>query len=79
MYSLKLLQFSLLESSPKKGYRKNGRLYSILVCSEDPICTACPAAQYLTSNSETHTQETKVCTLSNGSGPTSFGFYMKKL
>ena len=27
-------------------------------------------AQYLTSNSETHTQETIVCTLSNGSSPT---------
>jgi hypothetical protein len=33
MYSLKLLQFSLLESSPKISYRNNGRLYSILVYS----------------------------------------------
>ena len=31
-----------------------------------------PRAQYLTSNSETHTKETKFRTLSNGSGPTSF-------
>jgi hypothetical protein len=31
-----------------------------------------PRAQYLTSDSKTHTQETKVRTLSNGSGPTSF-------
>ena len=35
--------------------------------------------QYLTSNSETHTNETTVRTLSNGSGPTSFGVCMKKL
>jgi hypothetical protein len=79
MYSLKLLQFSLLESSPKRGYRKNGRVYSILVYSEDPTCTTCPCAQYLTSDSETHTQENKFYTISNGSGPTSFGFCMKKL
>ena len=70
MYFLKLLQFSLLESSPKRGYRKNSRLYSILVYSEDPTCT--------TFDSETHTQENTVRTISNGSGPTSFGFYMKK-
>jgi hypothetical protein len=38
-----------------------------------------PRAQYLTSDSETHTQETKVRTLSNGSGPTAFGVCMKKL
>jgi hypothetical protein len=38
-----------------------------------------PRAQYLTSDSETHTQETKVRTLSNGSGPTTFGVYMKNL
>jgi hypothetical protein len=35
--------------------------------------------QYLTSDSETHTQETKVCTLSNEIFPTSFGLSMKKL
>ena len=62
--------FSLLEYSPKRGYGKNGRLYSILVCSEDPTCTACPHAQYLTSDSETLTQETAFRTISNGSGPT---------
>jgi hypothetical protein len=38
-----------------------------------------PRAQYLTYDSETHTQETKVRTLSNGSGPTTFGVCMKKL
>jgi hypothetical protein len=38
-----------------------------------------PRAQYLTSDSENHTQETKVRTLSNGSGPTAFGVFMKKL
>ena len=43
MYSLELLQVSLFESSPKISYRKNSRLYSILVCSEDPTCTTCPA------------------------------------
>ena len=79
MYSLKLLQFSLLESSPKRGYRKNGRLYSILVCSEDPTCTACPHAQYLTSDSETRTQETTIYNISNGSSFTTFGVGMKKL
>ena len=42
MYSLKLLQFSLLESSAKRGYRKNGRLYSILVYSREWTCTECP-------------------------------------
>jgi hypothetical protein len=34
--------------------------------------------QYLTSDSKTITQETKVCTLSNGSGPTT-GLCMKML
>jgi hypothetical protein len=38
-----------------------------------------PRAQYLTSDSETRTKETKVRTLSNGSGPTTFGVCMKKL
>ena len=38
-----------------------------------------PHTQYLTYDSETHTQETKVRTLSNGSGPTAFGVCMKKL
>jgi hypothetical protein len=38
-----------------------------------------PRAQYLTSDSETRTQETKVCTISNGSVPTAFGVCMKKL
>jgi hypothetical protein len=38
-----------------------------------------PRAQYLTSDSKTHTQETTVRTLSNEIGPTSFGFSMKKL
>ena len=38
-----------------------------------------PRAQYLTSDSEYRTQETKVRTLSNGSGPTTFGVCMKKL
>jgi hypothetical protein len=34
-----------------------------------PNLYSMPRAQYLTSDSETHTQETTVCTLSNGSGP----------
>ena len=38
-----------------------------------------PHAQYLTSDSETLTHETKVRTLSNGSGRTTFGVFMKKL
>jgi hypothetical protein len=38
-----------------------------------------PRAQYLTSDSETHTQETTVRTLSNESGPTTFGVYMKNI
>ena len=38
-----------------------------------------PRAQYLTSDSETRTHKTKVRTLSNGSGPTAFGVFMKKL
>jgi hypothetical protein len=38
-----------------------------------------PRAQYLTYDSETHTQETKVRTISNGSGPTTFGVCMKNL
>jgi hypothetical protein len=37
------------------------------------------ACSYLTSDSESHTQETTVRTLSNGSGPTAFGVCMKKL
>jgi hypothetical protein len=44
-----------------------------------PNLYSMPRAQYLTSDSETHTQETKVHTLSNGSGPTTFGVCMKKL
>jgi hypothetical protein len=44
-----------------------------------PNLYSMPHAQYLTSDSETSTQETTVCTLSNGSGPTAFGVCMKKL
>jgi hypothetical protein len=44
-----------------------------------PNLYSMPRAQYLTSDSETHTQETKVRTISNGSGPTTFGVCMKKL
>ena len=38
-----------------------------------------PRAQYLTSDSEIHTQETEVRIISNEIGPTSFGFTMNKL
>jgi hypothetical protein len=38
-----------------------------------------PRAQYLTSDSETRTQETKVRNISNGSDPTAFGVCMKML
>jgi hypothetical protein len=44
-----------------------------------PDLYSMPRAQYLTSDSETRTQETKVRNISNGSGPTSFGVCMKKL
>jgi hypothetical protein len=37
-----------------------------------PNLYSMPHTQYLTSDSESRTQETKVCTISNGSGPTSF-------
>jgi hypothetical protein len=49
------------------GLFKRPNLYSI------------PHAQYLTYDSESLTQETTVRTLSNGSGPTTFGVCMKKL
>jgi hypothetical protein len=38
-----------------------------------------PHAQYLSSDSETRTQETKVRTISNENFPTSFGFSMNTL
>ena len=38
-----------------------------------------PRAQYLTSDYETLTQDTKVHTISNAIRPTSFGLSMKKL
>jgi hypothetical protein len=38
-----------------------------------------PRAQYLTFDSETRAQETKVRTISNGSGPTTIGVCMKNL
>ena len=38
-----------------------------------PNLYSMPHTQYLTSDSETRTKETTVCTLSNGSGPTAFG------
>ena len=38
-----------------------------------------PRTQYLTSDYETHTQETKFRTIYNEIGPTSFGFSMNKL
>jgi hypothetical protein len=38
-----------------------------------------PHAQYLTYDSETSTQATTVRTISNGSGPTTFGVCMKNL
>ena len=44
-----------------------------------PYLYIMPRAQYLTYDSKSLTQETKVRTLSNGSGPTSFGVFMKKL
>ena len=44
-----------------------------------PDLYSMPHAQYLTSDFETHTQETKVRTISNGIGPTEFGVCMKKL
>ena len=44
-----------------------------------PDLYSMPRAQYLTSDSKNLTQETKVRTLSNGSGPTAFGVCMKKL
>jgi hypothetical protein len=44
-----------------------------------PDLYSMPRAQYLTSDSETRTKETTVRTLSNGSGPTTFGVCMKKL
>jgi hypothetical protein len=44
-----------------------------------PNLYSIPCVPYLTYDSETHTQETKVRTLSNGSGPTTFGVCMKKL
>jgi hypothetical protein len=44
-----------------------------------PDLYSMPRAQYLKSDSETHTQETKVRNISNGSGPTAFGVCMKKL
>jgi hypothetical protein len=68
MYSMKLLQFSLLECSPKRSYRENGRPYSIMVYLGERTCTECPHAQYLRSDYETHTQETKYLTLSNEIG-----------
>jgi hypothetical protein len=44
-----------------------------------PNLYSMPCAQYLTSDSETRTQETTFRTLSNGGGPTTFGVCMKKL
>ena len=44
-----------------------------------PNLYSMPHTQYLTYDSEYDTQETKVRTLSNGSGPTTFGACMKKL
>ena len=44
-----------------------------------PDLYSMPHAQYLPSDSESRTQETKVRNLSNGSGPTAFGVCMKKL
>jgi hypothetical protein len=44
-----------------------------------PNLYSMPRAQYLTSDSESRTQETTVRTLSNGSGPTAFGVCMKTL
>ena len=44
-----------------------------------PNLYSMPHAQYLTSDSENHTQETTVRTISNGSGPIAFGVCMKKL
>ena len=38
-----------------------------------PDLYSMPRTQYLTSDSKTRTQKTKVRTISNGSGPTTFG------
>ena len=44
-----------------------------------PNLYSMPHAQYLTYDSETHTQETTVRNISNGSGPTEFGVCVKNL
>ena len=44
-----------------------------------PDLYSMPRAQYLTSDSETRTQENKVRNISNGSGSTTFGVCMKNL
>jgi hypothetical protein len=44
-----------------------------------PDLYSMPRSQYLTSDSENLTQETKVRNISNGIGPTTCGVCMKKL
>jgi hypothetical protein len=78
MYSLKLLQVSLLESSPKKVIERMVDLIQFWFIQESELVQNAHA-QYLTSDSEIHTQETTTCTISNEIGLTSFGFSMKKL
>jgi hypothetical protein len=66
--------------STQEYMRDNKTLFnSGLFNSERPDLYSMPRTQYLTSDSETRTQETTVRTLSNGSGPTTFGVCMKKL
>ena len=64
--------------STQEYMRDNKTLFNSVLFKR-PDLYGMPHAQYLTSDSESHTQETTVRTLSNGSGPTAFGVCMKKL
>ena len=64
--------------STQEYMRDNKTLFNSVLFRR-PNLYSMPRAQYLTSDSKNFTQENKVRTLSNGSGPTSFGVCMKKL
>ena len=69
MYSLKHLQVSLLESSQKEIIERMVDFIQFWSIQKTQLVQHAPR---LTSNFETRTKETIVCTLSNGSGPTTF-------
>jgi hypothetical protein len=79
MYSLKLLQVSLLESSQKGVIEKMVDLIQFWFIQESELVQNSPCSIFNIMILKFSTQETTAHTLSNAIGLTSFGFSMNKL